>query len=152
MSFVFNGIPGTNVSIEGGVNNVGNYEITSDTLKVLAASTFIETHSTPYQRYTNKIHNFSSYGNTKIRTSLTIRTSSTSHPVYAQIYKNGVSFGTLRTNATTSNLTFVEDLEFQTGDTIELYTWMPNTGVNYYLVDYSIKGVNTAQINGLVVE
>ncbi|MDK8188961.1 hypothetical protein QP794_02530 [Paenibacillus sp. UMB7766-LJ446] len=46
----------------------------------------------------------------------------------AQIYKNGVAFGTLRSNNSTSVTTYTEDITFASGDRISVYLWTGGAG------------------------
>ena len=64
-----------------------------------------------------KINNMS--GTVRVRFDLMINTENT--PVSAQIYKNGVAVGTMRSTTSTSYVTYTEDISFSRGDEIQLY-------------------------------
>jgi hypothetical protein len=48
------------------------------------------------------------------------------YDAYAQIYKNGVPYGTQRHTNSMSGVTFVEDLSFAKGDLFQIYAWNPS--------------------------
>jgi len=50
---------------------------------------------------------------------------------YGKIYKNGVAYGTERSNATSTYVTFTEDLSFSAGDTVELWRYNSGGGGTY---------------------
>lgn len=54
---------------------------------------------------------------------------------YAQIYKNGVPYGTLRTFTSSSYVAYAEDLSFAANDNIQLYHWMAAGGGNNNTVE-----------------
>lgn len=62
---------------------------------------------------------------------------------YGRIYKNGATFGTLRSTTSTSYQTYSEDLEFNDGDTIEL--WAATTPAdNYWFVrNFRVQGLSS---------
>lgn len=49
--------------------------------------------------------------------------SGSSYTVYAQIYKNGIAFGTLRASTSTTPTYFSEDLSFANGDTLQFFAY-----------------------------
>ncbi|MCX6724252.1 MAG: hypothetical protein NT155_03735 [Candidatus Staskawiczbacteria bacterium] len=55
--------------------------------------------------------------------------------ITAQIYKNGVAYGTVRT-VSSGNQTFTEDLSFSAGDSIQLYAYPSSTGTGGCYVRY----------------
>lgn len=73
------------------------------------------------------------------RTSFGLGYSSAGTRTYAQIYKNGVAFGTLRTNpGSGGTITFTEDVEVTPGDILELYAWTSvqsrNVAVSFFRI------------------
>ncbi len=50
----------------------------------------------------------------------------------AQIYKNGVAYGTLRTTTSLTAVVFDEELNFSTGDLIQIYTYSSSGGFTTY--------------------
>jgi len=70
--------------------------------------------------------------NSLVRSPLTLRiyfelrSYSSSYNVAGRIYRNGEAYGTQQTTDSTSYVSFVEDLEFSEGDTIELWVYNPN--------------------------
>jgi hypothetical protein len=78
------------------------------------------TGSTPTKRRTIKILNV---GGT-FRVKFLLCTENGSYTTaYAQIYKNGVAYGTQRSTASGQNVAFSEDLTFAANDEVQLYTW-----------------------------
>ena len=53
------------------------------------------------------------------------------HVSYGKIYKNGVAHGTEQSDNTTTYATKSEDLVFEAGDAIQLYTYETGTGTTY---------------------
>ncbi|MCK5520319.1 MAG: hypothetical protein KAI81_04340 [Candidatus Marinimicrobia bacterium] len=63
-----------------------------------------------------------------IRIKFDLKTTWSIHNAYGRIYKNGVALGTERITNNTSYVTYSEDLSFEDGDTLELWTY--NIGWN----------------------
>lgn len=58
--------------------------------------------------------------------SFAIRTCSSVYTAYGQIYKNGSPVGILRSTTNESYVTYTEDISFEMGDTIELWSRISN--------------------------
>jgi hypothetical protein len=61
-----------------------------------------------------------------LRTHMTVTTSHASRTAYAQIYKNGVAVGSLRSTTSTAGEVFTEDIAFSLGDLIQVYGYVNN--------------------------
>ena len=82
---------------------------------------------------------FTIHANGIFRVKFSIRTGNTNQAGQGQIYKNGVAYGTQRSNNTTAYVEYSEDLAFNAGDTCEL--WMrigPDIGPTAYAQNFRI--------------
>jgi len=68
-----------------------------------------------------------------LRVSFTLRASRFDYSTSAQIYKNGVAYGTLRSNKEVGT-TYSEDLAFESGDLIQVYGYANSDQNNYAVV------------------
>ena len=68
-----------------------------------------------------------------LRVSFTLRASRFDYSTSAQIYKNGVAYGTLRSNKEVGT-TYSEDLAFESGDLIQVYGYANSDQNNYAMV------------------
>lgn len=69
-----------------------------------------------------------------IRISFDLYTSSTN--ARAQIYKNGVPFGTLRSSSSSTPTTYVQDITFVAGDKISVYLWAVGSSASIEKIIY----------------
>lgn len=69
---------------------------------------------------------------------------------YGKIYKNGVALGTERENTTTAWVEYSEDLWFDVGDLVQLYTKAKNVGDVWYAKNFRLYG-DFGQYYGSVV-
>ncbi|MDN8590922.1 phage tail protein [Paenibacillus sp. 11B] len=76
-----------------------------------------------------------------IRISFDLYTSSTN--ARAQIYKNGVAFGTLRSSSSSTPTTYVQDITFIAGDKISVYLWALGSSAS---IEKIIYGTNLLTI------
>lgn len=76
----------------------------------------------------------------KFRITWDMKTSSAANDVYAQIYKNGVAFGTLHTSVDTSYESFSEDLWFSAGDLIQIFISRESATGTCNLQNFRVKG------------
>ncbi|MDN8591878.1 phage tail protein [Paenibacillus sp. 11B] len=76
-----------------------------------------------------------------IRISFDLYTSSTN--ARAQIYKNGVAFGTLRSSSSSTPTTYVQDITFVAGDKISVYLWAIGSSAS---IEKIIYGTNLLTI------
>lgn len=76
-----------------------------------------------------------------IRISFDLYTSSTN--ARAQIYKNGVAFGTLRSSSSSTPTTYVQDITFVAGDKISVYLWALGSSAS---IEKIIYGTNLLTI------
>lgn len=153
MGFNFNGIPGAEVSITGGVGALGNYELSNSDLITLksGAGDVINSPAGTYTKYfTWRINNFSSLQN-YLRISCKAQASS-GKTVRYKIYKNGEPVG-LEHIFTYTATEYIDDLEFETGDTLEFWCYSPDGSTYCTFTNGWIKiyGDNEAQIGGAVL-
>lgn len=84
-----------------------------------------------------------------IRISFDLKSGTFMTGVYGKIYKNGGAVGTERTHSGDTYIEFTEDLSFEDGDTLELWTYSSNPGVVDVLIqNFRVEGVvhaNTLQ-------
>ena len=65
---------------------------------------------------------------------------------YGQVYQNGSALGTEQTNATTNYQTKSEDLNFQGGDTIELYLKEVGAAADCLARNFRVYGTKTVEL------
>lgn len=161
MSFQFNGIS-SEVTISGGIKSegTGTYELSNDVLRTYY-TTINDIRTGPAEALKKaelKISTFNPAGTNFIRISFSLKqnTTSSSYPVTAQIYVNGLAVGTLREKANATATTYIEDIEIQKNDLVQIY--MSKTGsssstaVYGVLENVQLLGIFAEVINGVIAE
>lgn len=70
---------------------------------------------------------------------------------YGQIYKNGATFGTLRT-LSSGTTTYSENLSFTKGDLIQIYAWTNGLGSVANITNFEVKGSAVPKIGVVTVD
>jgi hypothetical protein len=95
-----------------------NLKASSDTQQSTTSASYVKIKEITVADYAPKI-GYKDAG--KLRIKFDLATNNSTVTAYGRIYKNGNAFGTERTTTSTSPVTFTEDLEFKSGDLIQLY-------------------------------
>jgi len=111
--------------VTGKVNAIagGVYTLTNDTITTTSSATNVTAYANMTNVYEKTILNFNSTSG-KIRVRIILNAVSGGNTVEGQVYKNGFAIGTLRSITTAGvsvTTTFDEDLDFETGDKIQIY-------------------------------
>lgn len=112
---------------------------------VLSANTERSTSSTSLI----KVKEFQLASGGTIRTSFDLKTNNSGEYAYGVIYKNGATFGTVRSTLSLSYVTFSEDLVFATADLVQLYYRQMNAAALAYVRNFQLKAdrVHLHQVN-----
>jgi len=79
----------------------------------------------PAKGHNNSVpsHRYTMLYTGSIRFAFNLYSQYSNNTVYGKVYKNGVAYGTLRTNTTGSAMLFTEDLSCNANDYLEVYLW-----------------------------
>lgn len=107
--------------------------VASDTLRG-SLDTLTETLSTTYV----KKKQFTMNASGVFRVKFTIKSNDSSEVAYGRVFKNGVPFGTERGEGNATYSEYSEDLEFNVGDTCEIWIKISDAFITCYLKDFRI--------------
>ena len=138
------GLDGSGNLSSGIIKGLLNRYVISDDLLHSNDSTQINSTQNTYKKVKTITLNALYRTPETIRIKFDLKSTWSIHDAYGKIYKNGNPIGTERITNSTNYVTFEEDISFENGDTIELWTYNIGWNAAYsYTRNFRVYGIVT---------